>query len=236
MGCWHTDHPLTTGHNVPCPAECCPWPSSTANVRAAEARADLLASCYKGQAKVGCFLRKREILYVQAGHTDLHRPQIHTVWYVKHVDALAAADPLPHHSPPPNPSRSRLTGGGDGREGVGGGSLGWCKQTREFSAWKRKFQSRSLHQLSGADVVEYFGTRINGNRFPKVLGYFGTIPIYPAPGGKIFANFHDISEPPSRRLHMIFWVSRRFQIRVYALYTFYLLFIQSRLAFMSLKK
>ena len=37
----------------------------------------------------------------------------------------------------------------------------------------------------------------------------------------------DISEPPSRRFHMIFWVSRRFQIRVYTLYTFYLLFIHN---------
>ena len=27
--------------------------------------------------------------------------------------------------------------------------------------------------------LEYFGTRINRNRFPKILGYFGTIPIYP---------------------------------------------------------
>ena len=87
---------------------------------------------------------------------------------------------------------------------------------------------------SDPGVVEYFGTRINRNRFPKILGYFGTIPIYPAPGGRIFGNHQDISEPPSGRFHMIFWVSRRFQIRVYTLYTIYLLFIQSRLAFMSL--
>ena len=53
-------------------------------------------------------------------------------------------------------------------------------------------------------VVEYFGTRINRNRFPKILGYFGTIPIYPVPGGRIFGNLQDISEPPSRRFHMIF--------------------------------
>ena len=78
-----------------------------------------------------------------------------------------------------------------------------------------------------AGVVEYFGSRINRNRFPKILGYFGTIPIYPAPGGRIFGNLQDISEPPSRRFHMIFWVSRRFQIRVYTLYTFYLLFIHN---------
>ena len=88
----------------------------------------------------------------------------------------------------------------------------------------------------GAGVVEYFGTRINRNWFPKILGYFGTVPICPAPGGKIFRNLQDISEPPSRRFHMIFWVSRHFQIRVYTLYTFYLLFTQSRLAFMSLCK
>ena len=55
-----------------------------------------------------------------------------------------------------------------------------------------------------AGVVEYFGTRINRNRFQKILGYFGTIPNYPAPGGRIFGNLQDISEPPSRRFHMIF--------------------------------
>ena len=39
---------------------------------------------------------------------------------------------------------------------------------------------------------------------PKILGYFGTIPIYPAPGGRIFGNLQDISEPPSRSLHVSF--------------------------------
>ena len=44
-------------------------------------------------------------------------------------------------------------------------------------------------------VVEYFGTRMNRNRFRNILGYFGTIPIYPAPSGRIFRNRQDISEP-----------------------------------------
>ena len=48
----------------------------------------------------------------------------------------------------------------------------------------------------GAGVVEYFGTRINRNRFRNILGYFGTIPIYPPPSGRIFRNRQDISEPP----------------------------------------
>ena len=44
-------------------------------------------------------------------------------------------------------------------------------------------------------VVEYFGTRMNRNRFRNILGYFGTIPIYPASSGRIFRNRQDISEP-----------------------------------------
>ena len=55
---------------------------------------------------------------------------------------------------------------------------------------------RCLEFLVETGVVEYFGTRINRNRFRNILGYFGTIPIYPPPSGRIFRNRQDISEPP----------------------------------------
>ena len=55
--------------------------------------------------------------------------------------------------------------------------------------------SVSLVFLVGTGVVEYVGTRMNRNRFRNILGDFGTIPIYPAPSGRIFRNRQGISEP-----------------------------------------
>ena len=57
-------------------------------------------------------------------------------------------------------------------------------------------QERNFVDPIEPGVVEYFGTRINRNRFRNILGYFGTIPIYPPPSGRIFRNRQDISEPP----------------------------------------
>ena len=59
-----------------------------------------------------------------------------------------------------------------------------------------KITTMDCREYFNTGVVEYFGTRINRNRFRNILGYFGTIPIYPPPSGRIFRNRQDISEPP----------------------------------------
>ena len=80
--------------------------------------------------------------------------------------------------------------------------ISWKQQEsgRLFSYATQSLLKRELcvkaRSMNKPGVVEYFGTRINRNRFRNILGYFGTIPIYPPPSGRIFRNRQDISEPP----------------------------------------